>query len=202
MKRSCFFFVCISERRFMEDAQIVQLFFERSEEALIQTQNKYEGYCRSIAGNVLADEQDALECFNDCLLRAWNSIPPARPDSLRAYLGKITRNLAIDRLQSRNAAKRGGGEALLVLDELAECVSGGTSPEDEIIAKETSAAVNRFLEGLDPLKRKIFVRRYWYMDKTADIAERYGLREAGVRTTLFRLRAELKEHLSKEGIEI
>lgn len=186
----------------MEDAQIVQLFFERSEEAISQAQSKYAGYCRSIAMNVLADEQDALECVNDCLLRTWNSIPPAKPDSLRAYMGRITRNLALDRLSGRNAEKRGGGEVLLVLDELAEVSSAEGSPEDELMAKETTAAINGFLAGLDPLRRKIFVRRYWYMDRISEIAERYGLTQTGVRTTLFRLRGELKKHLAKEGIEI
>ena len=186
----------------MDDAKIIQLFWDRSQDALTEVQSKYGQYCFSIANNVLSDSLDSEECVNDCLLKAWNSIPPARPDSLKAYLGKIVRNLALDRLTYRNAEKRGGGQVPLVLDELSECVSGNGQPGDAVEASETAAAINRFLEGLDPVKRKVFVRRYWYLDPVADIAKRYGLSTASVKTMLFRLRGELAAYLKKEGIEI
>ena len=186
----------------MDDLQIIQLFWERSQDALEEVQRKYGQYCFSIANNVLSDASDSEECVNDCLLRAWNSIPPARPDSLRAFLGKIVRNLALDRVNYRNAEKRGGGQAAMVLDELSECMGGGEEPEKALEASETAQAINRFLEGLEPMRRKVFVRRYWYLDPVADIAEMYGLKTASVKTMLFRLRGELAAHLKKEGIEI
>ena len=186
----------------MDDLQIIQLFWERSQDALEEVQRKYGQYCFSIANNVLSDASDSEECVNDCLLRAWNSIPPARPDSLRAFLGKIVRNLALDRVNYRNAEKRGGGQVPMVLDELSECMGGGEEPEKALEASETAQAINRFLEGLEPMRRKVFVRRYWYLDPVADIAEMYGLKTASVKTMLFRLRGELAAHLKKEGIEI
>ena len=186
----------------MEDLQIIKLFFDRSEEALMQVQSKYGAYCMSIADNVLSDRQDAQECLNDCLMRAWGTIPPQRPSNLKAYLGKIIRNLALDRLERRSAEKRGGGEVPAVLDELSEVVSGGTQPDQALIDKELTGAINEFLGQLDPVRRKVFVRRYWYMDSAADIAKMYGLNHASVRTMLARLRKELAEHLKKEGLDI
>ena len=186
----------------MDDQRIIQLFWERSQDALEEVQRKYGQYCWSIANNVLSDASDSEECVNDCLLKAWNSIPPARPDSLRAFLGKITRNLALDRLDYKNAEKRGGGQVPMALEELSECTGGGEEPEKALEASETAKAINRFLEGLDPVKRKVFVRRYWYLDPVADIAEMYGLKTASVKTMLFRLRGELAAHLKKEGIKI
>ena len=186
----------------MDDLQIIKLFWERSQDALEEVQKKYGQYCFSIANNVLSDASDSEECVNDCLLKAWNSIPPARPDSLRAFLGKIVRNLALDRLDRRNAEKRGGGEIPLVLDELSECVAAPGRPEDALEASETAQAINRCLAELDPVKRKVFVRRYWYLDPVADIADRYGLKTASVKTMLFRLRGEFAAYLEKEGINI
>lgn len=186
----------------MEDLQIVNLFWERSEEALRAASEKYGRYCHSVAYNVLSDEMDAQECVNDCLLRTWNSIPPARPESLKAYMGKITRNLALDMAERALAKKRGGGELVLALDELAECVGSGQDPAQRLEAEHTAAAINAFLSGLEPLKRKIFVRRYWYLDPVADVAKRFSLTEANTKTILFRIRKQLAEYLKKEGIEI
>ena len=186
----------------MEDLQIVNLFWERSEDAIAAASDKYGRYCRSVAYNVLSDDQDAQECVNDCLLRTWNSIPPARPESLKAYMGKITRNLALDRAERAGAAKRGGGELPLALDELSECIGAGADPGAALEASETAAAINAFLAGLEPLRRKVFVRRYWYMDPVADVAERFGLTVANTKTMLFRIRKDLAAHLRKEGIDI
>ena len=186
----------------MEDLQIVQLFWDRKEEAIIKAEEKYGRYCSSIASNILHDISDTEECLNDCMLRAWNSIPPARPKSLKAYLGKIIRNLALDRAESASAVKRGGGEVPLALDELAECVGGGEDPVSALEGKELSALINAFLKGQDELKRKLFVRRYWYMDTLADAAGRLGLKKSNAKTILFRMRKELAEYLKLEGIEV
>ena len=186
----------------MDDLQIIEGFFSRSEDAVSAALDKYGRYCGAVAGNILSDYSDVEECVNDCMLRAWNSIPPARPASLKAYLGKIARNLALDKAAAASAQKRGGGEYTLALDELAEIVSGGTEPEKALEDGEISAAVNSFLEGLDDTRRKVFVRRYWYLDPVSQIAARFGLKESNVKTMLFRLRKELAQHLEKEGIEI
>ena len=137
----------------MEDLQIVQLFWDRKEEAITRAEEKYGRYCTSIAANILSDWSDTEECLNDCMLRAWNSIPPARPGSLKAYLGKIIRNLALDRVESASAVKRGGGEVSLTLDELSECVSGGDDPAAAIEGKELSEMISRFLSRQDAVIR-------------------------------------------------
>ena len=186
----------------MEDAQIIQLFWDRKEEAIARAEEKYGRYCTSIASNIVPNWSDAEECLNDCMLRAWNSIPPARPGSLKSYLGKIIRNLALDRIEHVSAAKRGGGEVPLALEELSECVSGTEDPHAEAEGKELAKAINRFLLEQDELKRKLFVRRYWYMDSLADAAKRVGLKESNAKTILFRLRRELAEYLRGEGVEL
>ena len=186
----------------MDDLQIINGFFNRSEDAISAALDKYGRYCGAVAGNILSNYSDVEECVNDCMLKAWNSIPPARPASLKAYLGKIARNLALDKAEAASAQKRGGGEYTLALDELAEIVSGGTEPEKTLENGELSAAINGFLDGLDETKRRIFVRRYWYLDPVSKIAERFGLKESNVKTMLFRLRKDLAQYLKKEGIEI
>ncbi|MBQ9826596.1 MAG: RNA polymerase sigma factor [Firmicutes bacterium] len=186
----------------MDDLQIIEGFFNRSEDAISSALDKYGRYCGAVAGNILSDGLDVEECVNDCMLRAWNSIPPARPASLKAYLGKITRNLALDKAAAASAQKRGGGEYTLALDELSEIVSGGTEPEKAMENGEISKAIDRFLDGLDETRRKVFVRRYWYLDPVSEIADRFGLNESNVKTMLFRLRKDLAGHLKKEGIEI
>ena len=186
----------------MEDLQIVQLFWDRNEEAISRAEEKYGRYCASIAANILSDWSDTEECLNDCMLKAWNSIPPAKPNSLKAYLGKIIRNLALDRVESASAVKRGGGEVPLTLDELSECVSGGDDPAAEIEGKELSESINRFLRKQDALKRKLFVRRYWYMDSLNEAAQRVGLKPSNAKTILYRMRQELAEYLKSEGTEL
>ena len=186
----------------MDDLQIIEGFFNRSEDAISAALDKYGRYCGAVAGNILSDDSDVEECVNDCMFKAWNSIPPARPSSLKAYLGKIARNLALDKAEAASAKKRGGGEYALALDELSEIVSGGTEPEKALENGEISAAIDSFLDGLDGTKRKVFVRRYWYLDPVSKIAERFGIKESNVKTMLFRLRKDLAAHLRKEGIEI
>ena len=183
----------------MEDHAIIDLYWSRNPEAIQRTGEKYGGYCRTIAWNILPDRRDAEECVNDTWLGAWNAMPEARPVLLAPFLGKITRNLAFDRWRASHTEKRGGGELPLVLDELAECVSPGDTLQ-AVEAAELEEAVNRFLRALPERERNVFLRRYWFTEPAADIARRYGMKEATVRTSLFRSRAKLRNFLEKEDL--
>ena len=186
----------------MEDSRIVDLYWARDEQAIPATVEKYGSYCTSIAGNILESREDAEECVNDTWLRAWNAMPPHRPGILSTFLGKITRNLSLNRYEKNRADKRGGGETLLVLDELAECVSGTDSTEQAADRRELVRAINAFLASLPPKKRRIFVCRYWYFDSVSAIAGRYGMTETHVSVTLHRLRTQLRDYLTERGFDI
>ena len=182
----------------MEDAAIVALYWARDEQALAETATKFGAYCRKIADNILHSAHDVEECENDTWLAAWNSMPDNRPARLAPYLGRITRNLALDRLDKATAQKRGSGQTFAPLDELAECVAAPGSVEDTFDAAETGRLISEFLRTLPEGTRNIFLRRYWYCDATADIAARYGLTESKVRVTLHRTRGKLAAYLQKE----
>lgn len=184
----------------MDDRQIIALYNERSEAALSETAKKYGRYCRSIAYNILSNEEDCEECVNDTWLKAWENIPPQCPDSLPAFLGRITRNLALNRYKHNTREKRGGGQTPLVLEELADCIPGGSNAETAAEEALLVEVLNRFLEGLPVQKRKIFLRRYWYMSSVKEIAADFGLSESNVKMTLSRTRSKLKQTLEKEGI--
>ena len=184
----------------MEDAAIVALYWARDEQALAETATKFGAYCRKIADNILHSAQDVEECENDTWLAAWNSMPDNRPARLAPYLGRITRNLALDQLDKATAQKRGSGQTFAPLDELAECVAAPGSVEDNFDATETGRLISEFLRTLPEETRNIFLRRYWYCDATADIAKRYGIGESKVRVTLHRMRTKLKAYLEKEGV--
>ena len=181
----------------MEDSEIIGLYHSRSEEALSQTAQKYGGYCRSIAWNILGNVLDVEETLNDTWLAAWDSIPPQKPRRLSVYLGRITRNLALNRLRDGRAARRGEG-ADAVLEELSE-VLGGSTTEELVDAKELSKAVNAFLRKLPRRDCDIFVRRCFYAESAAEIADRCGLRQNTVNVSLHRTRAKLRSYLTKEG---
>lgn len=183
----------------MEDSAIIDLFFERSEQAIDELDKKYGNALRKTAVNILHDRQDAEECANDALLGVWNSIPPQRPLALAVYVCRIARNLAISRLRSRTAEKRGGGLDL-VLDELEEFLPSPQNVETELEAKELTERVNRFLSALPYDDRYVFVRRYWFADPVKDIAASMGQKENRVSLRLFRLREKLKKELEKEGL--
>ena len=183
-----------------EDQKIIDLYWNRSENAITETAVKHGRYCTSIAYGILKSREDAQECVSDAYLMAWNAIPPRRPADLGTYLGKITRNLSIDRLRTRNRDKRGGGEMPLALEELEEVVVGSDSPENEAIRKELAASMNRFLGELTVQERYVFVRRYWYLDSLADIAKNTGFSGSKVASMLFRLRGRLKKQLIKEEL--
>ena len=186
----------------MEDTAIINLYFDRSEQAIQATAQKYGRYCFSIAWNVLYDKEDSNECVNDTWLHAWNAIPPGKPEFLAGFLGKIVRNLSISKYRAGHAQKRGSGETQALLDELEECIPSGKSIEDEIEGRETAAAINRFLETLDAESRKIFVRRYFWAEPVKELAGNLNISEGKVKSQLFRMRAKLKMHLEKEGIAL
>lgn len=186
----------------IEDEEIIQLYFERNEKAIQATADKFGHYCNSIAYHILNNWEDTEECVADTYLKAWNSIPPNRPSVLRLFLGKITRNKAFDIYKKMNADKRGGGEFTIILDELAECVSGGSEPDKELDRKQMQDAINSFLGALSKEKCALFVRRYWYAESISEIAERYSMSENYVSVSLYRLRKKLHDYLIKRGFEL
>jgi RNA polymerase sigma-70 factor (ECF subfamily) len=186
----------------MDDAKIVRLFWDRDEQAIPATADKYGSYCTAIAKNILGNNEDAEECVNDTYLNAWNSMPPHRPSVLSTFLGKITRNLSFDRYKHNTADKRGGGETTAVLDELLEIVSDTDSVEQEINRKELVKAIDTFLGTLSADKRGIFVRRYWYFDSISTIASRFGMTENNVSVKLNRTRLKLHNYLLERGFEL
>ena len=186
-------------RGHLPDEEIVNLYFDRSEEAIAACQVKYGKSCHTVAYNILHSNEDAEECVNDTWLRAWNSIPPERPTRLGAWLSTVTRRLALTRYEKKTAAKRNGGmEASL--EELSECVTAGSlTIADEVALSE---AINGFLASLPTRTRMIFMRKYWYMDSIADIAKALGMGESAVKVTLHRTREKFRKHLAKEGITV
>lgn len=186
----------------MEDQQIIDLYWAREERALTATAEKYGPYCQTIARNILNDPQDAEECVNDTWLQAWNSIPPQRPRTLAGYLGRLTRNLALNRYIHNTAAKRGGGQTPLVLSELGDTVSDRDDVEAALDRKALAEAINGFLSTLSPEKRRLFLRRYWYFDGVGDLARDLGLTENNVSVRLNRLRRKLRRYLTERGFDL
>ncbi len=183
----------------MEDSQIVELYWQRSADAISETADKYGAYCFAVADNILHSAEDSEECVNDAWLHAWNAIPPQRPKALRAFLARLTRNLAFDRFRARTAEKRGGGELDLVLDELGECLGGGEDAQTVCEAEELRRSIGRFVRSLPERDGNVMVRRYFFAEPVAQIAKRYGLSENHVTVILSRTRKKLKAHLVKEG---
>lgn len=185
----------------MEDQQILDLYFARSESAITETDRKYGRYCHSIAYNILEDHEDAKEIVNDTYLKAWNTIPPNRPDPLKPYVGMISRHLSLDRYEEYHTQKR-GGQVPLVLEELAGCIPDNDSREDIGESVALKDALARFIRSLPDKTQMIFLRRYWYASSVAEIAEEYGMRENSVNVLLHRTRKKLKDHLQKEGFDL
>lgn len=183
----------------MEDPQIVQLYWDRSEQAITETDRKYGAYCAGIAYGILQNREDTEETVSDSYMGAWNAMPPHRPSVLATFLGKIVRRIAIDKWRSGNRAKRGGGEIILALEELGECVPGGGSPEQEVQREELARSVNRFLDGISLWERRVFLARYWYLDSIREIADHFAFSQSKVQSMLFRTRNKLRQHLEKEG---
>lgn len=184
----------------MEDSRIVELYWARSENAIRETSAKYGRYCHAIAYHILASKEDADESVNDTYLDAWNTIPPHRPEILSAFLGKITRRIAIDRWRGRTAKKRGGGQTLLALDELEECTASGQDVEREILEHELVNVLNGFLAGLSAEERDVFVCRYFFLLPVAEICDKFGCSGGKIKSMLFRTRKKLAVYLEKEGL--
>ena len=184
----------------MEDQKIIDLYWSRSEQAISETDQKYGKYCYSIAHNILANREDAEESVSDTYMAAWNAMPPQRPSLLAAFLGKITRNLAIDRWRTLNRQKRGGGEITLVLEELEDCISTKQSVDAAMERKRFAGVFNRFLDTLPETERRIFLCRYWYLDPISRIAEDYGFSVSKVTSMLHRTRKKLHTVLEKEEL--
>ena len=184
----------------MDDKRIVELFFERNEQALTETRQKYSRYLHRVAQNILQNPQDAEECVNDTYLRAWNAIPPHRPTRLSVFLGKITRRLALDRYAALTADKRGGGNQAAILEEWRDALPDTDGdPTDDVAVRD---ALSRFLRQLPADKRRTSIRRYWYGDTIAAIATDSHATESAVKMTLSRTRDELKTFLEKEGVTL
>lgn len=184
----------------MDDKPILDLYWARSENAISETANKYGRYCHYIAFNILGSNEDSEECVNDTYLKAWETIPPRRPDRLSAFLGKITRNLSLDRYKYYTANKRGHGQVSVVLDELLECVPQIGSEERMVDDLVLTEALNRFLASLQAEARNIFMRRYWYLSSVKEIAADFHISESKVKMSLSRSLNKLKTLLEKEGI--
>ncbi len=185
----------------MDDKQIVDLYWDRSEDAIAETQKKYGRYCHYIAYNILYSAEDAEECVNDTYQKAWETMPPKKPELLSAYLGKLTRNLAINRCRENHAAKR-TIEMKVILSEAEDFLADPYSADDISDEIHLQNTINSFLDSLGKEARIVFVRRYWYMSSVKDIAKDYGMSESKVKVMLMRTRNKLKNYLEREGITV
>lgn len=183
----------------MEDSAIVALYWQRSEQAIAESNTKYGAYCSHIAYGLLQNNEDTQECLSDTWLAAWNAMPPHRPSVLRLFFGKLTRRLSLQRLRYQGRLKRGGGETALALEELGECVPGGNDAQAAMESHELVRLLNRFLAGLPALQRQVFLARYWYGAAVKDIARQFGFSESKVKSMLHRTREKLRLTLEKEG---
>lgn len=183
----------------MEDKKIVAMYWARNPDAIAATQDKYGMFCYQLAWRLLSQSEDSQECVNDTYLAAWNAMPPHRPQVLSMFLAKLLRRIAINRLKHNLSQKRGGGAVSVPLEELAECLSGCESPENQIIAQELSQTIRRFVKGLPHREGDVFVRRYFFAETMEQIAADYRMTENHVAVMLHRTRRKLKAHLIQEG---
>lgn len=199
-----FFYVLLSEGSFkrgfdiMDDSRIIDLYFERDESAITETDLKYGAYCFTVSNNILGSREDAEECVNDTWLRAWNAMPPKRPQTLKMFLLKITRNLSLDRYRVRTAKRRGGCETEIAIEELSECAEGTPDLFGELMEKEVSRILREFVHVLPERERAVFIRRYFFAESVKSVAQRYGMSEGSVAMQLSRMRKKLKDLLNKE----
>lgn len=183
----------------MEDQQIVELYWQRDQGAIDQTQRKYGNYLTKVAYNILCNLDDSQESVNDTYLSAWNAMPPHRPQALCAFLSKITRRISIDLLRRKHSAKRGGGEYEISLSELSQCLPGGNTTEEEAGGRALARSIEVFLRGLSESARNVFIGRYFYMDTVKEVARYCGLSESNTKVLLHRTRTALREYLEQEG---
>jgi RNA polymerase sigma-70 factor (ECF subfamily) len=185
----------------MEDGQIIDLYFQRNEEAISETAKKYGAFCRKIAVNILTDPADGEECVNDAYLQAWNAIPPQRPDRLGAWLGRVVRNNALNLWKKNHRKKRYDGIEQL-FSELADCVPSPVTVERELDGQELTAFLNTWLGTLPRDDRALFLRRYWNGETVRDLAKQSGLSPAKIAKRMYRLRQNLRAALEKEGYSL
>lgn len=186
----------------MEDDKIVELFWSRAETAITETSKKYSKYCFRVSYNILHNSEDAEECVNDTYMNAWNAMPPHRPNRLSTFLGKITRNLSLQRYLKYKAKKRGDGQVDIVLEELEACIPSKENVEQISEEIDLINALDSFLRALAKEVRVIFVARYWQLYSIREISERYKVSESKVKSVLLRTRNKLKKHLEREGIAL
>ena len=183
----------------MRDEDIINLYLSRSEDAIFETEEKYGAYCKTVAKNILNNKEDSEECFNTTLLKVWNSVPPQKPRNFKIYLAKITRNTAINKLKEKAAQKRGNDEKSEIFEELSECIKSKENVEKEFEEKEFFESINSFAKNLSEKERNIFIRRYFFLEETEEISQRYGYSKNRVSVILFRVRKKLHLYLEKEG---
>lgn len=188
----------MSKGSYMKDEMIIELYWNRSEKAISETDKKYGAYCYRVSFNVLSNKEDAEECVSDTYLKTWNSIPPTRPTRFMAFLGKITRNISLNLLKMNTTKKRGGDLVRVIEEELDECAPKNPV-EEEVNRGLLLDCINAYLNRQTEIKANIFVRRYWYMDTVKAISDRYKMNESTVSTILMKMRKELREYLMKEG---
>lgn len=184
----------------MEDRKIIDLYWRRDELAIQETDHKYGRYCYAIANNILSNQEDSEESVSETYWRAWDSMPPHRPDILSAFLGKITRRISLNIWRSRSRIKRGGGEIALALEELADCVASDFNVEQSIEQKELSLAIDGFLAALPRTERDVFVSRYWFLASVQEISTKFNFSQSKTKSMLFRTRNKLKKHLQEENL--
>ena len=184
----------------MDDLQIIEMYFARDEQAIKATDDKYGKLCLRIARNILSNQEDSEECVNDTYLNVWNKIPPTRPNSFKAFICKITRNLSLKKLETENAKKR-TSEAIISLDEIDEIIPDADISQ-EISDEELGKLISAFLWSQSEDSRNVFLRKYWFFDSISDIAERYAFSESKVKSMLFHIRNKLRDYLEKEGYKL
>ena len=186
----------------MDDSMIVDMLWKRAEDALESVCAKYGTLCHSVSYSILRSHEDAEECVNDTYMKVWSSIPPNRPNNLKAYVAKIARNLSIDKLRGDLANKRGAENRDVALSELEECLPDFFSIEAMIEEKELAEAINRFLLNLPAEQRLIFVGRYWNYLSVTELSDEFGFSKSKIKSILFRVRGELRTALESEGYRI
>ena len=183
----------------MEDCEIVEMYWDRNENAITETDRKYGKYCRKIAFSIVTNKEDMEECVNDTYLQTWNSLPPQRPEKLSTYLGKICRNISINLYEKLTAEKRGGNETDACLDELGELIGSSSEVEERLDLTVLTDLINKFLKKCEKQARTVFVQRYWYMMSVKEIAKENRMSDSNVKMTLSRTRDKLKVYLEEEG---
>lgn len=184
----------------MEDEKIIELYFQRDEQAIAETESKYGKYCYRIAYNILASAEDSEEAVNDTYISTWEAIPPHRPTVFSAFLAKITRRLSMKKLRYNTAVKRGGNTTAVALDELSQCIPAHGSIHESIEAREVGEMIERFLLKLRADDRRIFVCRYFYLETADDISKEFKYSRSKIYASLDRTREKLREYLRKEGV--